>query len=257
MTDYKRILVFILVMILVIVLGVFAWLWNSNRKNTDPLPISVNQNTQKSDDVSTPSSNTILHIRAENSLKKPLTDLIKKFEERYLSVQVQVQYVPTPSLLTLKGASEVDTVTVDMVITNSKMTQAQLLPLQQALNNTQDKRNNSTANADKTVKASTETSSAAAVDRDNPEAHQIVSFSYAIKDDKTVDGVILTDNPSAISLRNFLLGSSGQDILKKYGYSDIDGYKNSMDDLFNPASNSKSARGEPSVKVADALSNGN
>ena len=83
-----------------------------------------------------------------------------------------------------------------------------------------------------------------------------MSFSYALKNKQAADGVILTQNPVAINFRNFLLSSTGQDILSRHDYENIDGYKNEMADLFKSSSQGKQATGEHSVDVAEALSNG-
>ncbi|WP_261863316.1 hypothetical protein [Psychrobacter sp. JCM 18900] len=47
------------------------------------------------------------------------------------------------------------------------------------------------------------------------EIHTLNPFNYALKDEQALEGVILTDDTTAISFRNFLLSSTGQDILKK------------------------------------------
>ncbi|WP_250162537.1 hypothetical protein [Psychrobacter sp. WY6] len=67
----------------------------------------------------------------------------------------------------------------------------------------------------------------------------------------------MTENTAAINFRNFLLSSTGQDILAKYDYYNIEGYKNSVNDLFNPTSRTQEASNANTVNVADALSNGN
>lgn len=95
-----------------------------------------------------------------------------------------------------------------------------------------------------------------AVEIDNAEARTLNSFSYALRDKQTLEGVILTENTAAINFRNFLLSSTGQDILEKYDYYNIEGYKNSVDDLFNPTSRAQKTSNTNTVNVADALSNG-
>ncbi|MFP3366542.1 hypothetical protein R0J93_23140, partial [Pseudoalteromonas sp. SIMBA_148] len=55
--------------------------------------------------------------------------------------------------------------------------------------------------------------------------------------------------------RNFLLSSAGQTILEKYEYYNINGYENSVNDLFEPSSQASKASGNNPVNVADALGN--
>ena len=91
---------------------------------------------------------------------------------------------------------------------------------------------------------------------DNTNTRSLSSFGYALQGEQAVDGVVLTQNSAAINFRNFLLSSTGQDILSQHNYTNIDGYKNDMDNLFQPSSRAKQATGELSVDVSDALSNG-
>jgi hypothetical protein len=257
MKDYKLLLVGLLLLLLIILIGIFAWLWSSNRKNIDPLPIVVNEgaNGQSSIDTSeepNTSANNVLYLQAEDKLQMPLDNVIINFEQRYPSVQVLARYVPTKTLLTLPDTNISGNdpspfmVNIDLIIANDSFTQTRLLPLQSLINDAQTKFNQNKVNANGMVQDDTA----------NNETRTLASFSYALKGSQVVEGVILTDNPIAISFRNFLLSSVGQDILKNYDYDNIDGYKNSMDDLFSPTSRAKSATGESSVNVADALSNG-
>lgn len=265
MKDYKLLLAGLILPLLIIIIGIFTWLWSSNRKNMDPLPITTNSDangqspTNTAEEANTIASNT-LYVQAEDKLQTPLNDVIVRFKSRYPNVQVLARYVSTKALLTLPDASLSDSepspfiVNIDMIIADDRLTEARLSPLQVQLNIAQDERNQS-------VKSANDTDNETAApdlktETDNNEARNLASFKYAIKGKRAVGGVILTDNPIAISFRNFLLSSAGQDILKKHDYDNIDGYRNSMDDLFNPTSHAKSAVDESSVQVADALSNG-
>lgn len=266
MKDYKLLLAGLLVLILLIFIGIFTWLWSSNRKNADPLPIMATESEQSTsasgDDINTIAT-SILHVQAEEQLQAALDDVIMKFESRYPNTQVLALYVPAKSLLTLPGTSNANNepsslpIHIDVIIADEKIAQTRLIPLQALLNDAQTKLNHSEINTRSTAQDNLNPVNAnPATSNDSIEARHLASFSYAVKNTDSVDGVILTDNPIAVSFRNFLLSSAGQDILKKYGYDNIDGYKNSVDDLFNPASRGKKASGQPSVKVADALSNG-
>ena len=265
MKDYRLLAVGLLILLLIIAIGFFAWLWHNNRKNTNPLPIAVSQNEQ----IVADSNNvkdapiTILRVQADKSIQTVFENIVAKFNQRYPNVQLLVDYVAPSALFTLPDTTTPDqedsdfTVNIDAIITNGEISQSQLSPLQDLLNKAQSERNASKVNANGMAQ---ETSQPDNIDpsiaNDNNQARHLASFKYAIKDGHTVDGIILTENPVASSFRNFLLSSSGQDVLQKHGYDDIDGYKNSVDELFNPASSHKRARGESSVKLADALSNG-
>ncbi|WP_352339471.1 hypothetical protein [Psychrobacter sp. 16-MNA-CIBAN-0192] len=263
MKDYKLILVGLLILLLIVAIGIFTWLWQSNRKNTHPLPIAVSQNEQSATDNADSAPASVLRIQAENSMQVPLNDVIAKFEQRYPNVQLLVNYVAPSVLFTLPNMSHPQQnssdfmVSIDIVIANSKISQTQLSRLQNILNVAQAERNASKINANgMTQETSQPNNIDPSINNDNNQARHLASFNYAIKGSSAVDGVILTENPMTSSFRNFLLSSSGQDVLKKHGYNDIDGYKNSVDELFNPASSHKRARGESSVKLTDALSNG-
>lgn len=238
MKDYKLLLAGLILLSLLLI-AIFVWLWSNNRKNTDPLPIMSNNNksvAMLNEDETNILADSLLYLQVENNLRAPLADIITRFESRYPHVQVVTNYVSTSDIITLSKSdahpSKPDkfVFSVDMVITNNISTK-DLSTLQKELNITQD---NTLSDTDKL------------------KAHTLNSFSYAVKDTHTLEGVILTDNTTAIKFRNFLLSSTGQDILKSYDYDNIEGYKNSVDELFNPAEPTQTT----SVDVADALSNG-
>jgi ABC-type molybdate transport system substrate-binding protein len=254
MKDYKLLLAGLILLLLVIFIAIFTWLWSSNRKNIDPLPIMANANEPSAttqDEVNTLTDST-LYIKAEENLQAPLDDIIVSFESRYPHVQVLASYVPANDLLTLSDNNSshnkrTELVTnVDMIIANDSLSADRLTPLQTELKSAQDKINQDKANIRNTD----------AVETDNAEARTLNSFSYALRDKQTLEGVILTENTAAINFRNFLLSSTGQDILEKYDYYNIEGYKNSVDDLFNPTSRAQKTLNTNTVNVADALSNG-
>ena len=263
MKDSKLILIGLLILLLIVVIGIFTWLWHNNRKNNNPLPIAASQNEQAADTNQINSDSAILHVQAEESLRVTLDDVTAKFESRYPNVQLLVDYVAPSALFTLPDARTSDQknlgfrVNIDIIIADRKISQSQLSGLQDLLVEAQTERNASKVNANGMAQETNQPNNIdPSISNDNNQARHLVSFNYAIKDSHNVEGIILTENSIAISFRNFLLSSSGQDVLKKHGYNDIDGYKNSVDELFNPASSHKRARGESSVKLADALSNG-
>ncbi len=263
MKDFKLLLAGLILLLLVIFIGIFLWLWNNNSKHMNPLPIVSNEDintkiSQDNPDDSDTVATHVLYIQAEDKLQTPLDDVISRFESRYPNVQVLAHYVNAKSLLTLPDTTTLDNnntvnepseflVNIDVIIANDKLTKSQILSLQTLLNEFQGKQHNNKVDVDLDAETSQNNSN-------NNEARSLVSFSYALKGSQTVDGVILTANPNAVSFRNFLLSSAGQDILKQYDYENIEGYRNNLDDLFNPTSRAKSVSNESSVKVADALS---
>ncbi|MBE0406094.1 hypothetical protein ACT3TI_04725 [Psychrobacter sp. AOP22-C1-22] len=273
MKDYKLLLAGLILLLLVIFIAIFTWLWSSNRKNADPLPIMASENDSATagmnDDKSTDSKST-LHIQAEENLQGPLDDVIVGFESRYPHVDVITNYVASTALLTLSSDAFTNNerseflVSTDMIIADGNLSTERLAPLQTKLTAAQDKNHQTKANNnDRAAEGSTVDESNSDIndktqdtERDNTESRTLNSFNYALKDEQALEGVILTDNTIAVNFRNFLLSSTGQSILKKYNYHNIDGYQNSVDDLFNPTSRTKKAPDDDSVNIADALSNG-
>jgi ABC-type molybdate transport system substrate-binding protein len=251
MKDYKLLLAGLILLLLILFIAVFTWLWIHNRKNIDPLPVMAN----KKEPIVVPEeeenavSNSTLYIQAEENLQTALEDVVVSFESRYPHVQVRASYVPAHTLLTLSNATSSDDersefmVGVDMIIANDSLPTERLAPLQAELQAAQNNKEEAISKTD-TAKI------------DDTNSRSLNSYNYALRDEKTLEGVILTDNTAAVNFRNFLLSSTGQDILKKYDYHNIEGYKNSVDDLFNPTSRAKQASSDTSVDVADALSNG-
>lgn len=265
MKDYKLLLAGLILLLLILFIALFTWLWTNNRKNIDPLPIMAHQNeftTTEGDDESMV-ADRVLYMQIEESLQEPFSDVIVSFESRYPYIQVLASYLPSNTLLTLSDASTSRNTqsseselaaSIDVIIANDKLSQERLAPLQAALKTAQNEVNASSTDnltKDKTIDAEdglAQTSST--------EARTLTSFSYALKDEQALEGVILTDNTAAINFRNFLLSSTGQDILKKYDYYNIEGYRNSVSDLFSPTTSPKTGSNDTSVDVADALSNG-
>ena len=267
MKDYKLLLAGLILLLLTIFIAVFIWLWTSNRKNTDPLPIMASESEADSSmkgDKSREIADSVLYIRAEEKLQIPLDDIIVSFESRYPHVQVLASYVPSHDLLTVPSSgSTKDKLSdfvfdTDMIITNDdSLSTERVSLLQSELQQAQDRndqRQKSTEASD-ISNASDKNSDNSTHDKDK-KIHTLNPFNYALKDEQALEGVILTDDTTAINFRNFLLSSTGQDILKKYDYENISGYKNSVNDLFKPTSQAKNASGDHAVDVTDALSNG-
>ena len=275
MRDYKLLLAGLILLLLIIFIAIFTWLWTSNRKNMDPLPIMANNNDASTADTD---ENTIakstLHIQAEDGLQAPLDAVIASFQARYPNMQILKNYVSSAALLTLSDNDFADShrtdderasflIDTDLIIANGKLSKERLAPLQEQLKTAQDKHNqnklnDSSAQVKKAEDGVDEADAevAAHAKSDNTNTRSLSSFGYALQGEQAVDGVVLTQNSAAINFRNFLLSSTGQDILSQHNYTNIDGYKNDMDNLFQPSSRAKQATGELSVDVSDALSNG-
>jgi ABC-type molybdate transport system substrate-binding protein len=216
--------------------------------------------TETTEDDAKAASDSTLYVQVEDSLQTPLDHVIARFETRYPHVQVLASYVPSTALLTLpegntNGMSVINN--TDIIIADDGLSVEQLSPLQTQIDVEQGKHNQRKAKTDSAAQDNSDSMKANKVAvTDNTEARRLNSFSYAIKDTQKVDGVILTNNPAAISFRNFLLSSTGQDILRKYDYYNIDGYNNTVNDLFKPTSNPQASANGSAVEVADALTNG-
>ena len=275
MKDYKLLLAGLILLLLAIFIALIAWLWTHNRKSIDPLPIMAGENESaaaKGDETAKTVPDSILYVRAAKSLQVPLDDIIVSFESRYPHIQVLASYVPPNTLLTLldndiNANNDSDAAfNTDIIIANDRLSAERLAQLQAKLTASQHQDNQSKANAntviteDETDSENTDSENAnseqATAENDNKEARTLTSFNYALKDKQELEGVILTDRTVAVSFRNFLLSSTGQGILEKYDYYNINGYENSVNDLFQPTSRAKKASGDNPVDVADALSNG-
>ncbi|MCG3861074.1 hypothetical protein I3247_05590 [Psychrobacter sp. Ps5] len=275
MRDYKLLLAGLILLLLIIFIAIFTWLWTSNRKNMDPLPIMANNNdTSSADNDENTIAKSTLHIQAEDGLQAPLDAVIASFQARYPNMQILTNYVSSAALLTLSDNDFSDShrtdderasflINTDLIIANGKLSQERLAPLQEQLKTAQDKYNQNKLNDSSAQGNSAEDGideTDAEVDAqaksDNTNTRSLSSFGYALQGEQAVDGVVLTQNSAAINFRNFLLSSTGQDILSQHDYTNIDGYKNDMDNLFQPSSRAKQATGELSVDVSDALSNG-
>ncbi len=252
MRDYKLVFTGLVLLFILILFGVFLWLWISNSKNTHPLPIlsgkeaqlSQENTAEESDEVKNNADANTLYIQAQQPLQVPLDKVIVRFEARYPQIQVLTNYVPATALLTLDNTNA-----TDIVIADDQLLDSLLSLLQDELNR------NVKNNIVNPPAQSSDTTDPEEIATENSEARTLNPFGYAIKDSQMVEGVILSAKPVAVNFRNFLLSSTGQDILREYQFDDINGYQNSVDDLFNPTSNGK-ATVEKNEVVKDALTNG-
>lgn len=250
MKNYKLLLIVIVLLLLLILTGVMSWLWFNNNKDNDPLPIMTPQavtsqnvnGIETSENQGSETANNTVYIRAEQPLQIPLDAVIVRFESRHPQVQIKANYVTTAELLELS-----DTTSTDVIIADHKLPAASITKLQDDINT-------KTVHSETLNKVTQENNKEMAEQTVENKSRMLTSFSYAIKESQLMDGIVLTDKPLAINFRNFIISSSGQDILQQYDYDNIDGYKNSVDDLFNPNSKSKTTVDQTKV-VANALEN--
>lgn len=265
MKDYKLLLAGLTLLLLAIFIALLTWLWINNRKEIDPLPIMTNESdaaTPKNDQDVTSTASSALSIRVADNLQVPIDDVIVSFESRYPHTQVLANYVSSNNLLnvsTNENSNDFSSVfDTDIIIANDSLSKERLAPLQAELKASQSKKNqNQTKNNTVSIDDSPDANNGEidTAKGDNKEARTLNSFSYALKGEQSLQGVVLTDETVAVSFRNFLLSSAGQAILEKYDYYNINGYENSVNDLFQPTSQAKTATGENPVDVADALGN--
>jgi len=256
MKDYKLLLAGIILLLLLIIIMVISWLWLNNSKNIDPLPIlsredakSLQKNAEEdSDSVKNNTDANTLYIQAQQPLQVPLDKVIVSFEARYPHMQVLTNYVPATDLLILDNTNP-----TDLVIADDKLSDSLLALLEDELNSNV-KNNIVNAPSSQSSSVTDAENSESKTTNENKEARTLNPFGYAIRNSQTVEGVILSDKPLAINFRNFLISSTGQDILSNYEFDNIDGYQNSVDDLFNPTSHGKTAVEETKI-VTDAISN--
>ena len=188
-------------------------------------------------------------------------------------MQILTNYVPSAALLTLFVNDFADShrtdderasflIDTDLIIANGKLSKERLAPLQEQLKTAQDKHNqnklnDSSAQVKKAEDGVDEADAevAAHAKSDNTNTRSLSSFWLCPTRRASGRWRGINANPAAINFRNFC-SSTGQDILSQHNYTNIDGYKNDMDNLFQPSSRAKQATGELSVDVSDALSNG-
>ena len=265
MKDYKLLLAGLILLLLTAFIAIFTWLWINNRKNTDPLPVMVSTNESTTvEDGGDEALNQTLYIRAEENLQAPLDDIIASFKSRYPRIQVSASYVPANVLLAVskneatKDSQLHSVFDTDIIIANEDLSIERIAPLQANIESTLQKENRqqTTVNTADADVSNAENKDIDTSENNRKQIQTISAFDYAIEDKKALQGIVLTDSTTAISFRNFLLSSTGQEILEKYNYHNINGYENSVNDLFKPTSRAKKATGENPVDVADALSNG-
>lgn len=200
------VLMIALALLAVILVAAFAWLWYNNQKHIDPLPILTYdpQSTVQNEARQKKNLETSVVIQADRALKPALDDVLSHFGRRYPDLNPSIYYTNSSQIFVIESQ---DRPPVDLIISNQNISPSQIKAMQTVVDRSK---------------------------AENKEAQTLSPFGFALVSNQAIDGVILTDNPIATQFRNFLISSTGQDILAKHGFKSIDNYKNQVDDLFNP-----------------------
>ncbi len=204
----------VLALMTLAMVSTFGWLWYHNQQQLNPLPIVLSDQQLQLETPDQAPLNAALIIQIDASLKPAMTEILSQFNHRYPKIKIITSYVSRDEVFNLDHQADGQP---DIIITNQSLTQSQLNALQKQADNLADLQTQHSV-AKKNLSL-------------------LMPFSYAVKSQQSLEAIIITDNPVALQLRNFLLSSSGQDLLTQQGFEDIDGYKNQVDDLFNPKMN--------------------
>lgn len=264
MTKFKSILIGLILLAVTLLMAALAWLWQHNNKTINPLPIPtskqelanpvadetndsvlgdmVNSGIDSDNKVKDADMNTAhsqVSVCADDVLRAPLNTAVVNFERRYANLNVKVVYLPRHQMLEPKPLiTGCDIDHQDIVLFSQSIPTALLESIKDATNQAENPASSPPAI----------TADAVATDQQKPSETlaNVRLFNYALKDKQRLEGALLSDKTAAISLRNYLLSSLGQDIFGRYGFDNIDGYNNQVDDLFNP-------KGNPPADTPDEL----
>lgn len=232
MIKLKLILIGSVLVTVTLLTAIFAWLWQHNQKDINPLPFPSSKTPlpnsvahDMDEDRSTlPADNTlsIIHLCAISDIKEPLEAALVGFSHRYPHLSVQVTYSPHDSL-----NKDCPPEAQDIMLYSHPLSNETLQTLQHAIN----ARNHPSSETDALIRP----------------------FNYTLQNNQRFEGALLSNKASAISLRNFLISSIGQDIFIDHGYDNIEGYNNRVDDLFNSNSNKTNAAPDDSIEHNQSL----
>ena len=222
MKKIKAILIGLILLTTTLFMAALSWMWQRNSLNVNPLPIpatsadllaAANDRFTSAETVGLVTSDTQAvnptssHIQlcADRSIQPALDALITSFEQHYTDLNVVVTYTNSAPISKDCAVRHQDILLFAQPISAQTLDRIQ-----------------STAN-----KPNNDSQSLLAA------KSYVRPFSYSLQQKQRLMGVQLTDKAGAISLRNYLLSSMGQDIFTKFGYDNIDGYRNQVADLFN------------------------
>jgi len=229
MRRFKPILIGLILLIATSLMSLLSWMWQRNSHNINPLPIPANdtelslpidEGDNEVEDGNTSIVETLLPACADEQIQPALTEAIIKFERRYPKLDVQITYVDSPRLL-----QDCDIDKQDMLLFARPISENTLTALEKT---------------NRSIAAKQKTASEETPPKDSKT--DLTPFTYTLKQEQRFEGVVLTDSNPALNLRNYLLSSVGQDTFVQFGYDSIDGYRNQVDDLFNPKMKSLSQK---------------
>ena len=249
--KFKSILIGIILFTVTALITILTWLWQHNAKNVNPLPIPSNEleltkplpedneNTLIATDQSIDANELVIQVCASSQINEALETALVSFNQRYPRLQVNLTYSDSPQLINECPADE-----QDVLLFTHTLSTATLKKLTDATNISSPAKQTTDNHAQ-----SNETDSAASISETRS---NVRPFNYALFDGQRLEGAILSDKPGAISFRNFLLSSIGQDIFVDHGYDNIEGYNNRVDNLFN--TNTNPPADTPAEKIAELTS---
>lgn len=246
----KTLLLALIFLLVALLIGVFSWLWQHNAKNISPLPIP-SSNPDLADSLPDSGDNTSasnqsvaskpdpVRVCAANQMKEALEALLVSFSQRYPKTEVVANYTTASKLITDCPASQQDLMLFMQPLSAITMQSLKTSSITQTSSSTATEAKPQLPANDHSALQHSETRS------------NVRAFNYALFEGKRLEGVLLSDHSAAISLRNFILSSTGQDILVEHGYDNIEGYNNRVDNLFN--TNSNPPADTPEEKLAEAV----
>ncbi|WP_131668903.1 hypothetical protein [Psychrobacter pygoscelis] len=224
MKKIKAILIGLILLTTTLLMAALSWMWQRNSLNVNPLPIpatsadllaaandsftsakTVGLVTSDTQAVTVNPTSSHIQLCADRSIQPALDALITSFKQRYTDLNVVATYTNSAPISKDCAVHHQDILLFAQPIT------AQTLDRIQSIANKPNDDSQSLLAAESYVRP----------------------FSYSLQQKQRLMGVQLTDKPGAISLRNYLLSSMGQDIFVQFGYDNIDGYRNQVADLFN------------------------
>ena len=222
MKKIKSILVGLILLTTTLLMAALSWMWQRNSLNVNPLPIpasntdlliaaSDNFTSTETVGLATPDTQAVnpvsAHIQlcADRSIQPALDALITSFKQRYTYLNVVATYTNSAPTYDDCAVRHQDILLFAQPITA------------QTLDRLQNTASTSNDNSENLFEAGS----------------YVRPFNYSLQHKQRLMGVQLTDKAGAISLRNYLLSSMGQDIFVQFGYDNIDGYRNQVADLFN------------------------
>jgi hypothetical protein len=236
MRRFKSILIGLILLIATTLMSLLSWMWQRNSHNINPLPIPANdielslpieEDGAEQNGTSAQSATEQVLACADEQIQPALTEAIIKFERRYPKLNVKITYADSGRLL---QDCEVDK--QDMLLFARPISENTLATIEKTT---------------RTEKAAQQTAPPTTDAKDSKV--DITPFTYTLKQEYRFEGALLTDSNPAVNLRNYLLSSVGQDTFIQFGYDSIDGYRNQVDDLFNPKMKSLSQKEETILPI--------